>query len=277
MIGHVARIHLGSCGHSINSVARSESPEWDYLDLENEMALMGYIAAKRPEVILNCVGLLIKESEAEPERALRLNALMPRTLAKMGPAMGFRLIQLSSDCVFSGAGGPYREGDRRDADEIYGRTKAMGEIVNSRDLTIRTSKVGPELQPGGSGLFNWFMAQKGKITGFGQVMWGGVTTLETAKAIDAAIRDGISGLVHLTNGEAISKYDLLVLIKELWGRDDIQIERDDSRASNRSLVCTRSDYSYKVPSYRAMLEEMKAFMAEHRELYRFYEETTACS
>ena len=187
--------------------------------------------------------------------------------------MGFRLIHMSSDCVFSGANGPYRESDRRDADEVYGRTKALGEIVNDRDLTIRTSKIGPELNAGGSGLFNWFMAQQGRIKGFAEAMWSGVTTLELAKAVDAAINEYTTGLVHLTNGQAISKYELLMLFREIWKRDDIDVERDTSRKSNRGLLRTRSDYRYQVPTYRSMLEEMKSFMDAHRALYQFYEIT----
>jgi len=131
------------------------------------------------------------------------------------------------------------------------------------------------LKPGGSGLFNWFMSQHGKIRGFTKALWGGVTTLEMAKAVDAAIAQGTTGLLHLTNGKPISKYDLLALFKETWNRNDIIIDRDDTRASDRSLLCSRTDYYYAVPSYRTMLEEMKDFMDKHQELYRFYEKTTS--
>jgi len=271
MVGHVARMYLSGIGHAVSSVARSHSPQWDSVDVEDEAALFGYIKKEQPDVVLNCVGVLIKESEEDPERAIRLNALLPRVLSRRGSELGYRLIHASSDCVFSGANGPYREGDRRDADEVYGRTKALGEVVNGHDLTIRTSKVGPELKLGGSGLFNWFMSQTGTIKGFTQAMWCGVTTLEMAKAVDAAIKDGTTGLVHLTNGEGISKHDLISLFRDVWGRTDITIIKDDSRASNRSLICTRADYTYKVPSYRVMLEEMKFFMEQHLDLYKHYE------
>jgi dTDP-4-dehydrorhamnose reductase len=277
MVGHIARIYLTKQGHDIVSVARSETADWSYLDLENETAVLGFIAKNKPQIVLNCVGILIKESEQDPERAIRLNALLPQTLSRMGSALGYRLIHVSSDCVFSGNDGPYSEGDRRDADEAYGRTKALGEIINDRDLTIRTSKVGPELKPGGSGLFNWFKSQHGSIKGFTKAMWGGVTTLEMAKAIDASITDGTVGLVHLTNGEPISKFDLLSLFKEIWCREDIIINRDDNRVSDRSLLCNRNDYRYPVPSYRDMLIEMKKFMIEHQVLYGFYEKNPSCN
>lgn len=274
MVGHIARIYLSEKGHEVLAVARSNSHDWSYLDVENEVALLSYIAKTRPQIVVNCIGILIKDSEQDPERAIRLNSLLPQVLSRMGDSMGYRHIHVSSDCVFSGDHGPYSEGDRRDAEEVYGRTKALGEIDNDRDLTIRTSKVGPELKPGGSGLFNWFMTQHGTIKGYTKALWGGVTTLEMAKAIDVAIVEKTTGLVHLTNGTPISKYDLLSLFKEIWRRDDIIIEKDDTKSSDRSLVCVRKDFKYRVPSYRTMLEEMKSFMSAHQELYTFYEKNS---
>jgi dTDP-4-dehydrorhamnose reductase len=270
MVGHMARLYLGAAGHEVVSVARTASLEWDSLDVEREGALVSYIAEAEPAIVLNCVGVLIQECEQQPLRAIRLNAMLPRVLEASGRELGFRLIQVSTDCVFSGAQGPYKEQDRRDADEVYGRTKALGEVENDRDLTIRTSKVGPELKESGTGLFNWFMMQKGKVHGFRRGMWGGVTTLEMAKAVDHVIRNPIAGLVHLTNGEPISKYALLCLFAEIWDKRDVVIERDDARVTNRSLLCTRKDFTYKVPSYRDMLLELHSFMSAHRGKYSHY-------
>lgn len=270
MVGHISRLYLAEAGHDVLSVARQASPDWDCLDVGDDAALRSYLMRTKPEIVLNCVGILIKESEECPLRAIRMNALLPRILEEMAGTLGFRLIHVSSDCVFSGQHGPYREADRRDADEAYGRTKALGEVQNGRDLTIRTSKVGPELKEGGSGLFHWFMRQSGTIRGFGSALWGGVTTLEMAKLVDWTTSHRISGLVHLTNGQPISKYDLLLLFAEIWGKKDVRIERDDSRASNRSLINTRTDFPYQPPSYRDMLLELHAFMKRHASIYGLY-------
>jgi dTDP-4-dehydrorhamnose reductase len=270
MVGHVARIFLSGQGHAVSSIARSASRDWDSLDVEDEASLFDYVAERSPEYVINCIGVLVRESGENPERAIRLNALLPHRLSRMGGELGFCLVQVSSDCVFSGSSGPYSEEDRRDADDIYGRTKALGEIVNSRDLTIRTSKIGPELKHDGSGLFHWFIGRRGLVKGYGRAMWSGVTTLEMAKAMDTAMRDGIVGLVHLTNGVPISKFELLRLIGEVWGKSDVEIERDDFLVIDRSLRNTRSDFAYPVPGYREMLEEMRRFMAEHVGLYRHY-------
>lgn len=270
MVGHIARIYLTEQGYDVVSVARRDSPDWEKLDVENESALLDFIALKKPRYVLNCIGVLIKESEEDPLRAIRLNALMPRVLETAAARYDFSVVQVSSDCVFSGSNGPYFEDDKRDADEIYGRTKALGELRNNRDLTIRTSKVGPELHTDGSGLFNWFMRQKGTIRGFGKVIWGGVTTLEMVKAFAYTIEHPISGLLHLTNGEGISKYELLKLFAEIWNKKDVTIEQDDTKTGDRSLRCNRTDFAYCVPSYRKMLEELHEFMIAHAALYRQY-------
>ena len=270
MVGHIARMYLSERGHDVLSIARSVSPDWEKLDLEDESALCSFLAAQRPEYVLNCVGVLIKESAEDPLRAIRLNALMPHILESVAECYNFKVVQVSSDCVFSGKNGPYREDDFRDADEIYGRTKALGELRNNRDLTIRTSKVGPELHPDGSGLFNWFMNQKGIIRGFTHVMWGGITTLEMVKIFEYVMEHPITGLLHLTNNEPISKCELLELFAEIWDKKDIIIEHDETRIANRSLLCTRADFAYHVPSYRVMLEEIYDFMVKNSALYSRY-------
>ena len=271
MLGHMCRIYLSEVGHEVRAIARSCSDDWDSLDVADNNKLFSYIDATKPEFIINCVGVLIKESEKDPERAIRINALLPQVLAKNAANFGFSLIHLSSDCVFSGSAGPYKERDKKDADSIYGITKSLGEVADNCALTIRTSIVGPELHKNGTGLFNWFMSQTGSIRGFGHSLWGGVTTLETAKAIDYLIANPLSGLLHLTNGLAISKYDLLCLFAEIWGRSEVYIQRDDSIFSNKSLLSNRRDFTYNVPGYREMLVEMKLFMDQHSYLYNIYD------
>jgi dTDP-4-dehydrorhamnose reductase len=270
MAGHITRIHLLEKGHEVISVARTGSSEWIACDLEDEVKLIFLLNSTRPNVVINCVGVLIKGSEEDPLRAIRLNALLPRILERKGAEMGYRLLQKSTDCVFSGANGPYREMDRRDSDEIYGRTKALGEVNNERDLTIRTSIIGPELTKEGSGLFNWFFNQHGAITGYAKVMWGGVTSLELAKAMDFYIRNPIAGLVHLTNGTAISKLDLLTMVGEIWRKKDVIFKSDCVKVSNRGLLTTRKDFIYEVPPYLVMLEELHDFYIRHSELYGHY-------
>lgn len=238
------------------------TPDSIILDVTNLDAIQNVIYEEKPDIIINCIGLLIKEANKFPDKAVFLNAYFPQFLREKSDSIGCRLIHISTDCVFSGKKGKYKEEDFRDADDIYGRSKALGEIVNTKDLTIRTSIIGPELKKNGEGLFSWFIKQKGEIKGYTAAFWGGVTTLELAKAIDAAIEDKIVGLVHLTNGIRISKYDLLTLIKVIWDKQDIIIKPCEDYNIDKSLV--RSErFNYIVPSYFDMLKELHIWMLKN--------------
>ena len=129
-------------------------------------------------------------------------------------------------------------------------------------MTIRTSIIGPDLNPNGIGLFNWFINQKGKINGFTQVFWSGVTTIQLAKSIKEIIFSNnlITGLVHLTNNKKISKYDLLLLLKKNYGLNNIEIEKYNSYAVDKSLINTRNNIFTNVPNYEEMIIEMNKWM-----------------
>ena len=139
-------------------------------------------------------------------------------MKRLADVVGAKLIHISTDCVFSGRQGMYADNDFRDADDIYGRSKALGEIFSDKDLTIRTSIIGPELKRYGEGLFHWFMSQRERVNGYTKVFWSGVTTLELAKAIEYSLDNDVTGLFQLSNGVRISKYDLLVLFNEIFKR-----------------------------------------------------------
>ena len=212
---------------------------------------------------------MTKRSKEHPDDAIFLNAYFPHLLKKISDEIDAKLIHISTDCVFSGEKGNYLETDFRDADDIYGRSKALGEIINNKDATIRTSIIGPELKVDGEGLFHWFMMQKGEVKGFRSAIWSGVTTLELAKAIDKVIENNLSGLIHLTNGESIDKFTLLSLIKEIWGKNDISIVADNKHVVNKSLKKT-DKFDFEVPSYRKMLLELQKWMINHENIYKQY-------
>ena len=197
-----------------------------------------------------------------------INAYFPHLLKRLSDEVGAKLIHISTDCVFSGKKGNYTEDDFRDADDVYGRSKALGEIINDKDLTIRTSIIGPELKENGEGLFHWFMHQCGEINGFRTAIWGGVTTLELAKAIDFSLDNGIVGLIHLSNGVGISKFDLLNLFKEIWGKDTVIKPYDGNEVDKSIEKSLRLDYE--VPSYRQMLVEQFEMMKSYSNLYSAY-------
>ena len=238
------------------------------LDARDEYALEKKIFEIKPDVIVNCMGILISEANSHPEHAIFLNAYMPHRLKRMADDCGARLIHISTDCVFSGRKGHYKESDIKDADDIYGRAKALGEVTEAPHLTLRTSVVGPELKEGEE-LFHWFMFQQGSIKGYTKALWSGVTTLELAKAVEWAIEHSISGLYHVTNGKPINKYDLLMLFKK-YTKKDIQIEAVAGRVTNKTLVDTRQELDAIIPDYDDMVRDMVGFMKAHPDLYSQY-------
>lgn len=272
MAGHVAYYFLRDTGKYdiVNVVYRTPLTEDSVIvDVTDREAVAKIVRMVKPEIILNCIGVLIRGSKEHPDNAILINAYFPHLLKKLSDEVGAKLIHISTDCVFSGKKGNYTENDFRDADDVYGRSKALGEIRNSKDLTIRTSIIGPELKKNGEGLFHWFMNQHGQVKGVKTAIWGGVTTLELAKAIDKAIGQQNTGLIQLSNGVGISKYDLLILFKELWHKQDVEILSYDTNGVDKSIAKSRS-FEYVVPDYRLMLQEQVAWMNAHRDLYMQY-------
>ena len=268
MAGHVVYYYLQSTGkYDISNVVYRTPLTEDSIivDVTNRDAVAD---AVHPEIIINCVGILIKGSREHPDNAILINAYFPHLLKRLSDEVGAKLIHISTDCVFSGKKGNYTEDDFRDADDVYGRSKALGEIINDKDLTIRTSIIGPELKENGEGLFHWFMHQCGEINGFRTAIWGGVTTLELAKAIDFSLDNGIVGLIHLSNGVGISKFDLLNLFKEIWGKDTVIKPYDGNEVDKSIEKSLRLDYE--VPSYRQMLVEQFEMMKSYSNLYSAY-------
>ena len=165
------------------------------------------------------------------------------------------------DCVFSGKRGNYSDTDFRDGDTPYARTKAMGEVIDDHNLTIRTSIIGPELKSNGTGLFHWFMHQHGEIKGYTHAYWSGVTTLELSKCIHAAIQQNLTGLYQLSMPEKISKYELLKLFQKVWKKEDVTILPYDDYFCDKSMVISQVEHcQYTAQTdYEAMLRDIKAF------------------
>lgn len=246
------------------------APDWRLADVEDTSAVSKALSEFSPEVVINCVGMLVKDSQGKPGTAAFINGYFPHYLEKLGRETGFRLLHLSTDCVFSGSKGAYTEDAPRDGKDFYAQSKAMGEVVNGRDLTIRTSIVGPELKTGATGLFHWLMTSRGTVKGYERVFWNGVTTLELAKAIDAFITAGTAGLCHLVSPEKISKHDLITLMRDTWGRGEPKIIGETSLVSDKTLLSTRPDIPYKARDYRTQFLELKDWVFSHKELYAPY-------
>lgn len=269
MAGHVITRYLESLSkYRIIDVSRSRlNDKTIIIDVKNGELVKNLIIDESPDIVINCIGTLIKESEEYPDLAIYINSYFPHFLEKLGILFNFKLIHLSTDCVFSGEKGGYLETDFKDGKDFYSRSKALGEVINNIDLTFRTSFVGPEFKKKGSGLFHWFMSQTGKIYGYNNVYWTGITTLELAKSIDHAIDVDLKSLYHLVPENKISKYQLIKLFKEIWDKN-IEILKDKKHISDKSLINSRKDFNYKSPDYRTMLIELSEWMKSWD--YKYY-------
>lgn len=241
------------------------------LNIYDKDKLEGIIDGFQPNYVINCIGVLIKESKLNPENAVYANSFFPHYLASLAQLRGFKLIHISTDCVFSGRKGKYTENDVKDATDIYGLSKNLGEIIDDVNLTIRTSIIGPELKKNGEGLFHWFMNQKGQVSGYKSNMWGGVTTLELANFIKFIIdnKPELAGLIHLTNNTSISKFDLITLFNEIYKRN-ILITDDKDYVCDKSIISDINKTGYIVPTFKEMIEEQKEFMLKNKNIYPNY-------
>jgi dTDP-4-dehydrorhamnose reductase len=270
MVGHQLVEHF-RIAHEVMAVYRG--PQKKYLDRLNFVGLdttfnvdcvspntiENLIAVKKPQFVINCVGI-VKQSRAvdNKKEVIELNSVLPHRLNSACEQNGSKLIQISTDCVFSGMKGLYVEEDQSDANDFYGRTKYLGEVTGGKALTIRTSKIGLE-QFGAHGLVEWFMSQKGKIKGFKKAIFSGVTTIEVARILENTLEkfSNISGVYHISS-EPISKYDLLRRLQEVVGKWDVEIEPEENFECDRSLNGNKFNQltGYKIPNWNSMLSEL---------------------
>jgi dTDP-4-dehydrorhamnose reductase len=229
------------------------------VDATQPDALMEVMQAGLPDVVINCVGLVKQRAEAEdPLIALPVNAILPHRLGRLCALVGARLIHFSTDCVFSGETGNYRESDVPDARDLYGQSKLLGEVKSDHALTLRVSIIGPELQ-GAQGVMAWFLGQSGPVRGFRRAVFSGLTTLELARVVRDRLlpRRDLHGLFHLS-ADPITKFDLLTLLGETYSHP-IRIDACDEPVIDRSLDSTllRAALDYQPPSWQEMLLQLR--------------------
>lgn len=274
MAGHIVKTYLENLDiYDVWGVARGVESKNKLinLDVSDTIELERIIEENSFDVVVNCIGLLNKTAEDNPELAIWFNSYFPHFLSALGKKHQFKLIHISTDCVFSGKEGAYTEESFKNGIGYYAQSKALGEVINTSDLTFRTSIIGPELKQNGIGLFHWFMNQKDEIAGFTEAFWSGVTTIELAKAINEAIQQELTGLYQLVNNTKICKYDLVNEFNRIFRQNDVVIRPKSDYKSDKSLINSRTDFDYTVPSYTVMIEEMNEWMFTQRNLYSHYE------
>jgi dTDP-4-dehydrorhamnose reductase len=273
MLGHQLYRHL-SPAHEVKVTLRQEigayasrglfGPDDGYGGVEAGATdrLLSIVGEFRPEAIVNCVGIVKQLSIAkESIPSLEINAVLPHRLALLARSVGARLVHFSTDCVFSGSKGNYDESDKPDPEDLYGRSKLLGEVGDKGCITLRTSLIGHEIERKTS-LVEWFLAQRGRIKGFRKAIFSGFTTIEMARIVEMLLVrfPEASGVWHVSS-DPIDKYTLLGLIKKYYGFE-IEIESEDDFRCDRSLDSSRfrKRFEYQPPRWDSMIEEM----SQHR-------------
>lgn len=265
MLGHVVKLYFLEQGHDVKGTSRSGNEDYTFDATKNISDIGKFIDDFKPDVIINCIGILNKVAEDNKPLAVIVNSYLPHYVDEMCRNRGIKFIHVSTDCVFDGKVGDYTEDSFRTATDFYGRSKGLGEVNNDVNLTLRTSIVGPDKNPNGIGLFQWFMNQENETNGFDKVVWTGVTTLELAKCMEKAVANNLTGLRHAVNNQKIDKYSLLELFKKYFNKD-ITINRKSDYVSDKSVIRT-TDFDFEIPSYDQMVKEMSEWVTNHKELY----------
>lgn len=278
---------LGASGMLGNAVMRvfSERPDWEVcgtvrsesvkklfppdiaarlvagIDVGQQDSLVRVFTKVRPDVVINCIGLIKQVIKQEdPIQEILLNSVLPHRLAELCGLGDARLLHVSTDCVFLGDKGGYVESDPSDAADLYGKSKYLGEVSDSHAVTLRTSVIGHELQSA-HGLIEWFLSQEGSCRGYRRAIFSGLPTVVLAEIMrDIVIPDAsLSGLYHISS-EPISKFDLLNLVAKVYEKP-IEIFPDDQLAIDRSLNSERfrKATGYVAPQWSELVRKMHSF------------------
>ncbi|UJB33579.1 SDR family oxidoreductase [Chromobacterium sp. Beijing] len=231
------------------------------VDVENFDSLCQVFAKVKPDVVINCIGLVKQLAESnDPLLALPINALLPHRLARLCGLTDSRLIHVSTDCVFTGLKGNYVESDAPDAMDLYGRSKLIGEVDYPHAVTLRTSIIGHELASS-HGLIGWFLDQNLSVRGFTRAVFSGLPTCELARIIAEHVlpNEKLCGLYHVSSSP-ISKHDLLKLVAKTYNHN-IEILADDKLIIDRSLDSSRfrSATGYQAPPWFELVQSMYSF------------------
>ena len=270
-IGHVVALYFKEKGHEVmgydqENLGLVRQVTGNYHDV---VLIQQTIEQYCPEAVINCIAVVNQDAEADKAEATYVNCYLPHYLEKITADTSIVVVHRSTDCIFSGERGQYTVNDVPDAKSFYARTKAVGELINDKDITIRVSLIGPSVKEDDGSLLNWFLRQQGQVNGFANAIWTGVTTEEYAREIELLLTQGKHGIFQSTPTSSISKYELLKLFEKHFphGREVLRI---DNQRVDKSLVQDFGDADIVVPSYDKMVADVRRWVQSHRELYPKY-------
>lgn len=261
MAGHIIANYFKKQGHSITTAARNNSDI--QIDVESMRSTdQFFVSLANYDFVINCVGLLVKDSNDRPDRAAIINSWFPHCLEYSLKGTDTKLIHLSTDCVFDGKKGEYIESDIHTEMNSYGSSKSLGEVNNDKDITFRMSIIGTEIKSNGTGLLDWFLNKSPQeVPGWDNAWWNGITTLQLAKCIEQYINNPkITGVYHLVNNNnKINKYDLLVKFNEIFNKSKSVLKTQGPKPVNKILIDTRQEMEFNIPDYDIQLRELRDF------------------
>jgi len=291
MLGHKLLIGLRAAGHDVSCTLKESQRSplsrlpiftgpktfWD-IDVLDWPSLRALLRTHQPQVVINAVGIIKQRQLATSAiPSIQINALMPHQLADTLAAWNGRLIHFSTDCVFSGDRGHYTEADNCDADDLYGRSKFLGEVTNATNaVTLRSSIIGRELRHHQS-LLDWFLSKNHQeVKGFTRVIYSGLTTNEFVHVVDKVVtrHPGLSGLYQVAS-EPLSKHDLLRLVAAAF-RLDVRITPVDQPFSDRSFSGAKftAATGYVAPAWPALVAALASDDTPYGEWLDRIRETT---
>lgn len=261
VVGHAVAAYFKEAGHELQS--GREEVAYDAVRLK------AVITGFQPDAIINCTAIVNQAAEEDKARAAYLNAYLPHLLESLTAGTKTVVVHRSTDCIFSGVKGQYTLADWPDAKSFYARTKAVGELNNDKDITIRVSLIGPAQDEADESLLNWFLNQKGEVKGFANAIWTGLTTLEYAKTIESLLIQKAHGVFQAAPAEAISKYELIKIFEKYFPGGRVIIKVDNNRV-DKSLVPYWGEYDIQIKGYEEQISEMKEWIEKHPDLYPAY-------
>ena len=265
-------MYLQEKGHEVFGVDRNLSRYVKSIigDTRDTGLLRTLITEGKYDSVVNCISILNQFAEQDKALATFSNSYLPHFLAEVTCGTDTQIIHISTDCVFSGKRGEYTEADFPDGTTFYNRSKALGELEDDKNITLRTSTVGPDINPDGIGLMNWFMKQQGEIVGFTKAIWTGQTSLQLAKTVEAAAKEKAHGLYNMVPTSSICKYNLLQLFNHYLRNDSIKITPVEGINADKSLKRTRFEFGYLIPEYEPMIAELTEWIIAHKDMYPHY-------
>lgn len=272
MAGHTITLYMKEKGHEVLGFDRSKSRYVNSVagDAHDTLFIKELIEGGKFDSVINCIGILNQYAENNKAVAVFLNSYFPHYLAECTKGTDTQIIHMSTDCVFSGKRGSYNDSDFPDGEKFYDRTKALGELKDDKNITLRNSIVGPDINTNGIGLLNWFMKQKNQINGYVNVLWTGLTTLQLAKTMEIVAKEKLNGLYNSVPQTSISKFELCRLFNHYLRSDTLTINPVEVANTDKSLVRSKVAFIDLIPDYELMISEMAEWVFSHKEMYPHY-------